>query len=262
MPPLRLFLFALVTAAAFTLPRPVAADEVVVFAASSLKTALDRAAAAWTADTGHSVALAYGASPALARQIEQGAPADLFLSASPDWMDQLEAGGLIRPGSRRDLLTNRLVLIAHGRQAVPVDMAALDLAALIGPEKLAMAMVDAVPAGVYGKQALTALAQWQAVSGNVVQADSARAALALVAAGEAAYGIVFATDAAAEDDVTVIGQFPAASHAPIRYPVALTADATQAAAALLDYLSGPTARQMFEAEGFGIIPSPDAPKQP
>lgn len=235
-------------------PRPAAADQVTVFAASSLTTALDRVAALWTAETGHAVTLSHAGSPALARQIQQGAPADIFISASPDWMQALDASGDLRAGTRRDILGNRLVLIAHGRDAAPVTLdATLDLAGMLGDGRLAMAMVDAVPAGVYGRAALTALGLWDSVAPKVAQADNVRAALVFVARGEAPLGIVYATDAAVSDNVTVIGTFPADSHAPITYPAAITAQSDSAVAGeFLAFLSSDKARAIWQDFGFTV----------
>lgn len=241
---------------ALLLPTP-ALGEVTVFAAASLKTALDEIAADYTTATGTPVTLSYGGSPALARQIAQGAPADIFLSASTAWMDDLEVKALIQPDSRRDLLGNSLILIAPGSaQPVTID-ASLDLPALLDGGKLSMALVDAVPAGQYGKEALESLGLWQAVAPSVVQSENVRAALQLVALGEAALGIVYASDAIAEPGVSVLGTFPADSHRPITYPAALTLTAAPEAAAFLDHLTSPEATAVFTANGF--LPLPPAP---
>ena len=228
--------------------------DVTVFAAASLKTALDEIAADWIADTGTKVTLSYGGTPALARQIAEGAPADIFLSASQAWMDDLQEKDLIQPASRRDLLGNSLILVAHG-QAQPVTIdTGLDLAGLLGGGKLAMALVGSVPAGQYGKEALESLGLWAAVEPGVVQSENVRAALKLVSLGEAALGIVYASDAIVEPGVTVIGTFPAGSHTPILYPGALTATAGEEAGAFLDYLSSPAAHDVFTANGFTPLP--------
>lgn len=237
-------------------PAAATAADLTVFAAASLKTALDAAAAGFTAETGLDVATAYAGSSVLARQITQGAPADVFISASPDWMDVLDAEGLVVPGSRTDLLGNRLVLIAPNPDAAPDAPQAeitpdLNLAALLGDGHLAMAFVEAVPAGIYGKAALEALGLWESVAPRVVETDNVRAALALVALGEAPFGIVYATDAAAEDAVTIAGTFPESSHPPIIYPAAATTTGrTEDATAFLAHLQGPEARATFEAAGF------------
>lgn len=232
-----------------------AGADVTVFAAASLTTALDRVAAAWTAQTGQTATLSYAGSSSLARQIQQGAPADIFISASTDWIEALAASGDLRPGTRRDILGNRLVLIAHGPDAPPVTLdATLDLPALLRGGRLAMALVDAVPAGVYGKAALTHLGLWDAVAPQVAQADNVRAALAFVARAEAPLGIVYATDAAAEDRVTVIGTFPADSHAPITYPAAITAQSDSPQAhAFLAFLASDSARPIWQDHGFTVL---------
>lgn len=232
-----------------------AEDPVTVFAAASLRNAVDAALAAWRADTGHPAMAAYAGSSALARQIQQGAPADVFISANVDWMDALERDGLLRPETRTDLLTNAIVLIAHGRQAEPVDIGpSLDLPALLDGGRLAMALVEAVPAGIYGRAALESLGLWEKIGARVVQAPNVRAALALAATGEAPYGIVYRTDAAADDNVSVVGTFAAETHPPIVYPAAVTAESgNPQAAAFLAFLKGPAARAIFERHGFGVI---------
>ena len=230
---------------------PARAGDVLVFAASSLKTALDEAAQAYQAKTGQIVTLSYAATSALARQIEAGAPADIFVAASSDWMDTLAAGSLIAPDTRRDLLGNALVLVAPA-PAEPLALA--DLPAWLGSGKLAMALVDAVPAGIYGKAALTSLGLWDTVAAQVAQTDNVRAALALVASGEAPFGVVYRTDALAEPRVATVADFPAASHAPIVYPAAAIAGRDSAEArALLDWLAGPEAGALFAAQGFTVL---------
>ncbi len=251
MPTLRLALAALGTLVAV----PVMADEVVVFAAASLKGALDSVAADFQAATGNTVTISYAGSNALAKQIIEGAPADIFISAADNWMDEVEKAGLVVQGTRADLLGNRLVLVAHGKDAAPVEIApSLDLAGLLGDGKLAMAMVDSVPAGQYGKEALETLGLWAGVEGSVAQSENVRAALVLVSSGEAPLGIVYASDAVADDNVTVIGAFPADSHAPIIYPAALLTEAADAAdAAFLEALSSDAADATFTAHGFAIL---------
>lgn len=224
--------------------------EVTVFAAATLKTALDEIATEYSAGTGTAITLSYAGTPALARQIEQGAPADVFISASVDWMDALAAKGLIQPDSRRDLLGNRLVLIGP-TGAAPLVLE--DLAARLGEGRLAMALVDAVPSGQYGKAALEGLGLWEAVAPSVVQSENVRAALHLVALGEAALGIVYASDAVAEPRVTVLATFPETSHPRIIFPAALTLTASPEAAAFLDHLASPEAAEVFAANGF-LVP--------
>ena len=257
--PRKLLLALMLTAT----PMMAQAEEVVVFAAASLKTALDQIAADWQAETGHQVILSYGGSNKLAAQILQGAPADIFISASSKWMDEVETKGAVVPGSRVDLLGNALVLIG-GPDAAPVTLAAgLDVTALLAGGKLSMATVDAVPAGQYGKAALESLGLWADAAPQVAQSEDVRAALRLVAVGEAPYGIVYASDAVAEPGVKVVGTFPANSHPKITYPAALltgAADAADADAAdadaadktFLAALSGDKADALFAAQGFTL----------
>jgi len=228
------------------------ADDVLVFAAASLKTALDQVAQDWRERSGKTVTVSYAGSSSLARQIEQGAPADIFISASVDWMDYLQSAEMLRPETRQDLLGNRLVLIAHGRGAIDIDLNSnTDLAGVLGDERLAMALVDSVPAGVYGKAALTSLGLWDAVSSKVAQTDNVRAALALVSSGEAPFGIVYASDAVADDNVSVVAVFAEETHAPIIYPAAIIAtSAAPDASKFLDALSSPAAAEIFRAQGF------------
>ena len=230
---------------------PALADDVTVFAAASLTDALDRIAAQWSEETGQTAVMSYAGSSALARQIQQGAPADIFISASEDWMDAVQASGDISTDTRRDLLGNSLVLIAHG-DAAPVTIDnTLDLTAMLDGGRLSMAMVDSVPAGIYGKAALTHLGLWDAVAPMVAQSDNVRSALTFVARGEAPLGITYATDAAAQDDVTILGTFPADSHDPIVYPAAVTAQSdNDQAQAFLDYLSSDAARAVWAEFGF------------
>ena len=231
------------------------AERITVFAAASLTNALTEIEGAFEAATGHDLVVSLAGSSALARQIEQGAPADIFISASADWMDRLEGVGLIAGDTRGDLLGNSLVLVAFGPEADPVEIGPdLDLAGLLGDGRLAMALVDAVPAGIYGKAALETLGLWDSVAAQVAQADNVRAALAFVASGEAPYGIVYATDATAEDRVSIAGRFPAASHPPIRYPAAVLARSDSALARnFLAFLRGPEARAAFARQGFTVL---------
>jgi len=236
---------------------PVLAEQVTVFAAASMKNALDSFASGWEAASGDTVTISYAGSPQLAQQIQQGAPADIFISASPEWMDVLQEGGLIDPATRQDLLGNSLVLIASGADAKPVEIGeGLNLAGMLGDDRMAMALVDSVPAGVYGKQALTALGLWESVASKVAQADNVRAALAFVASGEAPLGIVYATDAQAEAKVTVVGTFPEGSHDPITYPAAVVAASSgkSGVMAFFEGLRSDAAVADFEAEGFTVLP--------
>ncbi|MBO6757644.1 MAG: molybdate ABC transporter substrate-binding protein [Roseibium sp.] len=234
---------------------PARAADLTVFAAASLKNAMDEIAAAFQSETGQAVTVSYAGSSALARQIEQGAPADVFVSASIDWMDHLDRQGLIESKSRFDIAGNRLVLIAHGigNPARPIGPE-LDLAGLLEGGRLAMALVDAVPAGLYGKAALTSLGLWDGVQASVAQTDNVRAALALVATGEAPLGIVYRTDAGADDGVTVIGTFPDGSHPPIVYPAAkASASDNHVAETFLTFLQQPAARAVLTRNGF-LVP--------
>jgi molybdate transport system substrate-binding protein len=228
----------------------------VVFAAASLKTALDEIAAGWAKDTGKPAPrISYAASSALAKQMEQGAPADLFISADLDWMDYVEKKDLIRKDTRVNLLGNKIVLIASrdSRTTVAVKQG-VDFAKALAGGKLAMANVEAVPAGKYGKAALEKLRAWDGVKGNVAQAENVRAALLLVARGEAPLGIVYATDAAAEPNVKIVGEFPADSHPPIIYPTALAKEPKSPdARAFLDTLKSSKARPAFEKQGFTVL---------
>ena len=229
--------------------------DVIVFAAASLKNALDDVAARYRHDTGRQVAISYAASSALARQIEAGAPADMFISADLDWMDYLAKRRLIESQSRTDLLSNSLVLVAPSGAAKPVAITPhFPLAGLLHGGRLAMADPDAVPAGRYGKAALEKLGVWQAVAARVAPAENVRAALAFVARGECPLGIVYKTDAAVEPRVRVVGTFPSDSHPPIVYPMALVAGRNNPdAAQLAAYLRSAATRQAFEKAGFTVI---------
>jgi molybdate transport system substrate-binding protein len=252
--PLRKVL-AIVAAAITLVPLPSAAGDLTVFAAASMKNAMDEVSIQWAEQTGHTVAVSLAASSALARQIQQGAPADIFISANPDWMDVLESDDLILPETRFDFLANTLVLVAHGSDAAPVEISqGFDLAGMLGENRLAMAMVDAVPAGIYGKAALTSLGIWDDVAPKVAQSDNVRAALAFVSTGEAPLGIVYATDAVADDKVSVIGTFPEGSHPPIIYPAAIVAASENPLnAQFLEFLRGDIARMVFERQGFTVL---------
>ncbi|MGU3536244.1 molybdate ABC transporter substrate-binding protein [Methylobacterium sp. A54F] len=231
---------------------------VTVFAAASLKNAVDDAAAAWTRETGKAVRTSYAASNVLAKQIEAGAPADLFLSADLAWMDYAERAGALQPGTRFSFLRNAIVLVAPKDSPLRLDLRpGLDLAAALGDGRLAMGNVEAVPAGKYGRAALESLGAWNGVKDRVAQAENVRAALLLVARGEAPLGIVYATDAASEPGVRVVATFPADSHPPIVYPAARLKDSQNPdAAAFLAFLRSPAARPFFERQGFSVIGQP------
>lgn len=236
-------------------PSGASADQVSVFAAASLKSVMDDVSAAFDAATGHKAIVSLAGSSALARQIEQGAPADVFISANLAWMDYLETKGRLRPHSRVDLLGNQLVLIApeNGGQVVELD-SNLDLEAVLGKRVLAMALTEAIPAGIYGKAALTHMGLWETARPYVAQMDNVRAALALVALGEAALGIVYATDAVVEPRVKVMGVFAQNTHPPIIYPAAIMRRSeTPLAAEFLYFLQAAKAREIFERHGFEVL---------
>jgi len=235
-------------------PASAQSSEPIVFAAASLKNGLDAINGQWRKETGKQAKLSYASSAALAKQIEQGAPAHMFISADLDWMDYVAQKGLIRPETRSNLLGNRIVLIAHKDKAKAIEIKpGFDLSAIIGEGRLAMANVDAVPAGKYGKAALVKLGVWASVSPRVAQAENVRAALLLVSRGEAPAGIVYQTDAAADANVRIIGTFPEDTHQPIVYPIALTTKAQPDAEALLVYINSAKAKSLFEAHGFTVL---------
>jgi molybdate transport system substrate-binding protein len=226
--------------------------DVLVFAAASLKGALDEAVALWPAEAGRKAVLSYGGTPAIARQIEQGAPAHVFISADLAWMDWAEERQLIDPGSRFAMLGNRLVLVVPQSStlaAIRVEKG-FDLASLLGQERLAIGKTQSVPAGRYAMAALQSLGAWRGVAPRLAEMDNVRAALQLVVRGEAPLGIVYQTDARAEPGVKIVGLFPEDSHPPIDYPAALTRRATPAARKLLEFLKSPQATGVFERHGF------------
>ncbi len=231
--------------------------KLVIFAAASMKDALDAANKAWVASGKADVIVSYAASSALANQIEKGAPADIFISADRDWMAYLKERNRVIPASIVELLGNKLVLIGKKSETAPTSVPIgkdFNLSARIGDGKLAMGQVESVPAGKYGKAALQNLGLWETVANQIAQTDNVRAALLLVSRGEAAAGIVYATDAAADPEVATIGVFPAGSFPAIVYPVAITADSQNpAAAAYVAFLRSAEARPFFEKQGFFIL---------
>jgi molybdate transport system substrate-binding protein len=226
-----------------------------VFAAASLKTVLDDVNARWQTGTGKRAAISYASSSALAKQIEQGAPADIFISADEDWMDYLSERKLVRSETRSDLVGNRLVLIAPKGTDLHVDIVpGFPLASLLGDGRLAMANTSAVPAGKYGRAALESLGTWESVKGRIAQAENVRAALLLVSRGEAPLGIVYESDAVSDPGVERVGTFPESTHPRIIYPVAVTAGSTKPdAAAFIDLLRSQQARDIFKKQGFTIL---------
>ncbi len=228
-------------------------EPLTVFAAASLKESLDAVTVAWTARSGQKVVVSYAASSALARQIEQAAPADVFISADAEWMEYLAARHRIDPASRFALVRNALVLVSPAKGgATRVALEPAAIAQALGTNgRLAVAETDNVPAGKYAKQSLTALGLWPALSARLAPADNVRAALAFVARGEAPLGIVYETDARAEPSVRVVARFPASSHAPIVYPAARVATSPVARSAdFLAFLRGPRASAIFLRAGF------------
>jgi molybdate transport system substrate-binding protein len=230
---------------------------ITVFAAASLNNALSEVGGLFTARTGTPVRFSFAASSTLARQIEAGAPAQVFVSADVDWMDYLAQRHLVVGASRRDVLSNHLALIAPAGSDVKLRVApGMPLAGALGGGRLAVAGPD-VPAGKYGKAALTALGVWPSVQDHLAQADSVRGALAFVAHGEAPLGIVYDTDAKVEAKVRIVGLFPDQSHPPIVYPAALVAGASDPdAAAFLGFLQSPEASAVFRKYGFAVLPRP------
>lgn len=240
-------------------PKPVdtAAPEtaVTVFAASSLTDVLKQIGAQFVAEGHPAPVFNFAASSELARQIEQGAGADVFISADEAWMDYVATKNLIDPASRTTLLTNTLVLVAPADKPITIELTqGANLAAALKGGKLAMGNPDSVPAGKYGKEALEKLGAWAGVEASVVRAENVRSALRFVETGEAAAGIVYGTDAkAAGAEVAVAGTFPADSHTPITYPVAVTAGKEAGGAkAFQEFLSSPKAAEAFQAAGFGL----------
>ncbi len=230
------------------------AETITVFAAASLKESLDAAAKPFEATTGNKVAVSYAASNALAKQIEAGAPATLFISADLDWVDYVETRGLTVAGTRRNLLGNDLVLIAPAASTAAVKIApGFDLAGALGDGRLALANPDAVPAGKYAKAALTSLGAWAGVEKRVAPAENVRAALALVSRNEAPLGIVYRTDAMADKGVRIVDTFPAGSFPAITYPMVELKGSTPATHALAQHLASPASRTVWEHYGFRIL---------
>jgi molybdate transport system substrate-binding protein len=232
-----------------------AAEKINVFAAASLKNALDVVSASWKADTNKDAVLSYAASNALAKQIEAGAPADVFVSADLTWMKYLTDKNLISKGSDIQLLGNEIVLVAPKDSKIELKIEnGFKLADAVGDGKLAMANVDTVPAGKYGKAALEKLGVWPSVESKVAQTENVRAAMKLVELGEAPLGIVYATDAKADAAVKVVGTFPSDSHPPIIYPAGLVAASQNPdAAEFLKYLQSDKAKAIFEGQGFVVL---------
>lgn len=246
---------AVVACAALTSAQAQTRD-ILVFGAASLKNALDDANAQYQRRTGGRIVVSYGASSALAKQIENGAPADIFISADLDWMDYVAQRKLIKPETRSNWLGNKLVLIAPAGSNVTLTIGPnFPLAQALGDGRLAMADPASVPAGKYGKASLEALGVWTSVAGKIAPAQDVRATLIYVSRGEAPLGIVYQTDAAADKGVKIVGAFPASTHPPIIYPIALTSASTNPdAGKYLGFLKSPGARPAFEQQGFVALP--------
>lgn len=260
MPPLRRLLLTLAGLVALAVLPGARADDagapLTVFAAASLKESMDEAVGAYQAATGQTVRVSYAASSALARQIQRGAPADVFVSADLDWMDALQRDGLVDASSRSELLGNTLVLVAPAASTAPplVLRRGLDLRPLLGERgRIALGMVDSVPAGKYARAGFEALGMWDALEPRVAGVENVRAALMLVARGEAPLGVVYGSDARAEPRVRVLATFPAGSHPEIIYPAAKVAASRHPhAAGLVLWLQGDSARAVFARHGFSL----------
>jgi molybdate transport system substrate-binding protein len=246
----------LVTLFAAEAPRaPDAPRPPIVFAAASMKTALDEVAAAWKAASGKTVSISYASSATLAKQIAQGAPPDIFISADLKWMDYLEKEKLIRAETRRNRFGNKLVLIEPSDADIKIEITkGFELAGAAGDGKIAVCAIDSCPAGIYAKEALESLGVFAGVEPKLAQVDNVRTALTLVSRGEAKLGIVYATDAKSDPSVKVIGTFPESSHSPIVYPVAMIASSTNSDAEFfLAYLSSQAATRIFLEQSFEIL---------
>jgi molybdate transport system substrate-binding protein len=248
---------ALASVLVLLLAAPAAAEEVTVFAAARLRTALDDLAAQWEARSDDEVTLSYAGTRRLARRILEGEPADLFISSSQDWMDELQVEGAIDKDSRRDLLGNMLVLLAHGEPEPVAIGPDLDLAGRLNGGSLALALAEAAPVGVHSKHALMNLGLWESVEPSVAQTKTAEDVVQLVARGRARFGIVYASDAAvaqaAGDHVSVVGTFSEDSHPLVTYPAALIAEREDRGVGFLDFLFSEEAEAVFEAQGFTMM---------
>lgn len=254
MPRIRLavaFAFAILLSLSVSLAQ---AADATVYAATSLKDALGEVGKAYEADNGKKIDISFAASSALARQIEAGATADVFMSADTDWMDYLQQRQLIDVSSRKNLLSNRLVLIAEQNSQISLKISnGFDLKGALGDGRLSVADPDSVPAGKYARTALTSLGVWNGVADRLVRAENVRVALTYVARGEAPLGIVYETDAKSEPKVKIVNVFPADSHLPITYPLALTPNASSTARDFITYVEGPKAADIFKKYGFIVL---------
>ena len=252
---LLVFVLLALSSTVWNSPASAQGQKLIIFAAASLKDALDEANAAYQHENSQETATSYAASSTLAKQIEAAAPADVFISADLDWMDYLAKRNLIKPETRANLLGNRLVLIAPVNS--PLNLAIgpnFSLAQALGNGRLAIADPNGVPAGRYGKAALQSLGVWSTIADRLAPAENVRAALALVARGETPLGIVYQTDAASDKDVKIVGIFPQDTHPPIIYPIAVVVSSTNPAAlGYLAYLKSRAARPTFEKHGFTVF---------
>ncbi len=231
------------------------AERVTLFAAASLQEALLAVGDAFEAETGHELVISFAGSSALARQIEYGAPADVFLSANVNWVSHLISKGMLIDESKKELIGNRLSLVVSAEIAGGAfEQNISDLLKILKNGRLAMALVEAVPAGIYGREALQSLGLWQEVQPRVAEVDNVRSALALVALGEAAAGVVYATDALAEPRVHEVAQFPPDSHTPIVYPAAIVRGRDRPEVnEFMSFLQGDVAIKAFVSHGFTIL---------
>lgn len=234
---------------------PLRAETITVFAAASMQAALAEAGEIWSETQPHNVTIAAAGSAVLARQIAQGAPADLYISASPDWMNWLEQRGFLAPGTRRDIAGNALVLVGSGKDGLEKPIETIPLAEILHENRLAVALTEAVPAGIYAREALTYVGAWEDVQTRLAETEHVRAALALVALGEAPLGIVYLSDALSEPRVHIVSHFPANSHSAIRYPAAVLASAKAKAPAqgFLTWLSSSEGQSILARHGFETI---------
>jgi molybdate transport system substrate-binding protein len=228
------------------------AEDLNVFAAASMKTALDQIGTVWKTKSGNGIIATYGSSATLAKQVEQAAPADIFISADQAWMDELAKNKLIKTESRKNLAGNTLVVVAIA--GPKLEMKLDTLADTLGPDKLALGDIKSVPAGKYAKAALDKLGLWSKVESHVVMQDNVRSALALVARGEAKLGIVYGSDAKSEAKVQTVVTFPETSHAPIIYPAAvIAASKNPDAEKFVDFLKSEDAQLIFKENGFTLL---------
>ena len=252
---LLVFVLLALSSTVWNSPASAQGQKLIIFAAASLKDALDEVNVAYQHENSQETATSYAASSTLAKQIEAAAPADVFISADLDWMDYLAKRNLIKPETRANLLGNRLVLIAPVNSPLNLAIAPnFPLAQALGNGRLAIADPNGVPAGRYGKAALQSLGVWSTIADRLAPAENVRAALALVARGETPLGIVYQTDAASDKDVKIVGIFLQDTHPPIIYPIAVVASSTNPAAlGYLAYLKSRAARPTFEKHGFTVF---------